>query len=69
MQKMVSLIDINDYWLVAEMIFFINVGIFGNFNMVWCTIRKKELRTKPGKDTPFFEKNRLFLVFQAFSSL
>ncbi|KAL6738476.1 hypothetical protein Aduo_012021 [Ancylostoma duodenale] len=45
---MPSFQEINRCWLVIMTVFFIVVGCFGNLNIIWCTIRKKELRSKSG---------------------
>ncbi|KAL6744393.1 hypothetical protein Aduo_017333 [Ancylostoma duodenale] len=46
---MASLREVNQSWLTANTIFFIVVGNFGNINVIWSTIRKKELQSKSGK--------------------
>ncbi|EYB93343.1 hypothetical protein Y032_0183g925 [Ancylostoma ceylanicum] len=45
---MPSLGEINDYWVIGNTIFFIVFGTFGNINIIWSTIRKKELQSKSG---------------------
>ncbi|CAJ0602775.1 unnamed protein product [Cylicocyclus nassatus] len=32
----------------AEVIIFFIVGVFGNFNLLWMTVRRKSLQSKPG---------------------
>lgn len=45
---MVGIAEISKYWMTTEIILFNILGNFGNFNLLWLTFRRKELRTKPG---------------------
>ncbi|VDO63112.1 unnamed protein product [Haemonchus placei] len=39
---------ISDYWMISTLVFFNIAGNFGNFNLIWLTVRRKELRSKAG---------------------